>query len=72
MDAHQHEHRSRPDWVRWAFWIFAAVGAYYLLTEHRVHVFDYLPYVLLLACPLMHIFGHGHGGHDHHGGEKKS
>ena len=46
--------------VRWIFWIFAAVGAYYLLTEHRAHVFDYLPYVLLMACPLMHLLHRGH------------
>jgi hypothetical protein len=24
-----------------------------------------LPYLLILACPLMHLFHHGHG---HHGG----
>lgn len=55
-------------YVSWLFWIFAAVGAYFLVTEHREHVIQYLPYVLLMACPLMHIFGHGHGhgGHDHH------
>ena len=41
--------------VRWVYWGFAAVGAYYLLTEHRAHLIDYLPYILLLACPLMHI-----------------
>jgi DUF2933 family protein len=53
--------------VRWAFWVFAAVGLYYLLTAHRAHVLDYLPYVLLMACPLMHLFhGHGHHKHDHH------
>ena len=53
--------------VLWLFWIFAAIGAYYLATEHREHLIDYLPYVLLLACPLMHIFGHKHGqgGHRH-------
>jgi hypothetical protein len=49
---------------RWVFWIFAAVGAYYLITEHRAHLLDYLPYVLLIACPLMHLF-HRHGGHRH-------
>jgi hypothetical protein len=49
---------------RWLFWIFAAVGAYYLITEHRAHLLDYLPYVLLMACPLMHLF-HRHGGHRH-------
>ncbi|MBN0091486.1 DUF2933 domain-containing protein, partial [Pseudomonas aeruginosa] len=32
------------------------------------HVAGYLPFLLLAACPLMHLFmhrGHGHGGHDH-------
>jgi hypothetical protein len=37
----------------------AALGAYLLLT-HTGHVLSALPYVLLLACPLMHFFGHGH------------
>jgi hypothetical protein len=33
-----------------------------------------LPWLILLACPLMHIFMHGgHGGHgDAHGGGKRS
>jgi hypothetical protein len=52
--------------VRWVFWAFAAVGAYYLLTEHRAHLLDYLPYVLLMACPLMHFFGHGSHNQRHH------
>lgn len=46
--------------------VFAAIAAFFLLAEHRAHVFGYLPYLLLLACPLMHLFGHGgHGGHGH-------
>lgn len=47
----------------------AAVGAY-LLWNHTGHVFSALPYVVLLACPLMHFFGHGH--HHHHGGEQRA
>jgi hypothetical protein len=48
---------------------FLAVAAFFLWSEHRAHVFGALPYLLLLACPLMHLFmhrGHGHGraGHD--------
>jgi hypothetical protein len=35
-----------------------------LVTEHTAHVFGVLPYLLILACPLMHIFMH----HGHHGG----
>lgn len=50
----------------WGWWFFAAVALFYLLSEHRAHFFGVLPYLLLLACPLMHFFmhgGHGHGGH---------
>ena len=56
--------------VTWIFWAFAAVGAFYLVTEHRAHLLDYLPYVLLMACPLMHLF-HRHGGHHDHGKEDR-
>ncbi len=45
---------------------FLAIAAFFLTTEHRAHVFGALPFALLLACPLLHIFMHGgHGGHDH-------
>ncbi|MBE0474141.1 MAG: DUF2933 domain-containing protein [Rhodoferax sp.] len=43
-----------------------AVVGYFLLTEHLAHTLGALPFVLLAACPLMHLFmHHGHGGHDH-------
>jgi hypothetical protein len=30
----------------------------------------WLPFLLILACPLLHVFMHGkHGGHGGHGGE---
>ncbi len=46
---------------------FLAIIGFFLLTEHWAHVYSYLPYILLLACPLLHIFGHGgHGGHGGH------
>ena len=49
---------------------FCVIAALFLIYEHTMHVLGILPYVLLLACPLMHVFmhhGHGHGGHDHDG-----
>ena len=48
--------------------VVIAVGGFYLLTEHTAHVFGVLPYLLVLACPLMHMFmhhGHHHGDHSH-------
>lgn len=46
---------------------FLAIGAFYLVTEHRAHLIPYLgywPFLLILACPLMHLFmHHDHGGH---------
>ena len=42
----------------------AALGAY-LLFAHTGHLLAALPYLLLLACPLMHLFMHGGHGHRH-------
>jgi hypothetical protein len=44
---------------------FLAIAAFFLITEHAAHLFGILPWLLLLSCPLMHLFmHHGHGGHD--------
>jgi hypothetical protein len=60
--------QTREPWWRSSIWTvalgFAALISFYLLTEHTAHVFGALPYLLLLACPLMHLFMH-HGSHDH-------
>jgi len=48
--------------------VAGAVGVYYLLTEHLTHVTQAIPYLFLLACPLMHLFhGHVHGHGRNHG-----
>ena len=48
--------------------VLGTVAAFFLLTEHRAHLFGALPFLLVLACPLMHLFMHrGHGAHGHHG-----
>ena len=50
-----------------AFIGFIAIAGFYLVAEHRAHLFGYLPFILLLACPLLHMFmhgGHGHRGND--------
>ena len=68
-----------------AFWLtpkgLAALGligaaTYFLLMEHRQHVLLYLPFLILLACPFIHLFMHrGHGNateHDVHGARGRS
>ena len=67
---HNHPDRSSeppPFWrSRYAIGllVMGAVAAYFLLSEHRAHFIYWLPFLLLLACPLMHIFmHHGHGSH---------
>jgi DUF2933 family protein len=44
---------------------FLAIAAFFLVTEHTAHVLGALPYLLLAACPLMHLFMH-HGHHGEH------
>ena len=46
--------------------LIAGIG-YVLWTQYRAQVIGFLPFGLLLLCPLMHLFmhrGHGHGRHD--------
>jgi len=65
---HQHDHTdNNQKGIRNLIpWIFLGIILFFLLTEHRAHFFGILPYLLLLACPLLHLF-HGHGGHGGHG-----
>ena len=44
--------------------LFIASVSYFLLIEHREHLFEWLPFLIILLCPAMHLFmHHGHGGH---------
>ena len=50
--------------------VFLAIAAFFMLTEHRAHLFGVLPFLLLLACPLLHRFmHHGHGKEEEEDGE---
>ena len=80
-----HDH-SRYDSEPKGFWIsryliglivLGAIAAYFLLSEHRAHFLGALPWLLILACPLMHGFmqgGHGNhaNGHDRRSASQKS
>lgn len=44
--------------------IVSIIGVgYWLYTYHFEHALGFLPYGILLLCPLMHIFMHGDHGH---------
>jgi len=70
----QHKHESdnvgrMKSRTNIALVVFLVIATFFLIAEHRAHLsawFPYWPYLLVLACPLMHLFmhgGHGHGGH---------
>jgi hypothetical protein len=67
-DTHEPNHPARTFWrSRYGIGllIFAAIALFFLLTEHRAHTLGALPYLLLAASPLLHIFMHrGHGSAD--------
>ena len=70
---HQHEH-SGPHTSGLQDWLYSRTGiatcvalavlGFLIFTGHSAHLLGVLPYLLILACPLMHIFMHG--GHAHH------
>ena len=66
--SHPHETPPRYWSSRYAIGllVMGGVAAYFLLTEHLAHVLGALPYLLLLACPLMHVFMHGGHAHEPH------
>lgn len=53
-----------------ALLVFGGVAGFFLVMEHRAHLYGVLPFLILALCPLMHFFMHrGHGGHGGHGGD---
>ena len=68
-----HEHGSHNDnpqqsKAKWVFIGFLLIAGYFLVTEHRAHLYGWLSsygiWLLLLPCLLMHMFmHHGHGEH---------
>ncbi|HEP9100183.1 TPA: DUF2933 domain-containing protein [Pseudomonas aeruginosa] len=63
----RHNDNKGPNWSRinqWLLWIGLAAAVVWMFYRHNAHLLQLLPFLFILACPLMHIFGHGgHGGH---------
>ncbi len=63
-----HDDNQRQSKTKWVFVGFLLIAGYFLVTEHRAHLAAWLSaygiWLLLLACPVMHLFmHHGHGEH---------
>jgi hypothetical protein len=73
LHEHPGSHPSGPNWSRinqWVLWIGLAAAVAWMFYRHNAHLGQLLPFLILLACPLMHLFGHGgHGGHGGHSGQ---
>jgi hypothetical protein len=59
-----------PVWL--GFCAFGAIAVFFLWQEHRAHLLGALPWLLLLLCPVLHLFMHHgerreNGTHSEHG-----
>lgn len=53
--------------------VLVSFAGFILFREHQSHILQNLPYIILLLCPLMHIFMHGsHESHGEHANKEKS
>jgi hypothetical protein len=50
--------------------MLAVIALFFLIREHWTHLFGTWVYLLLLLCPLLHLYGHGEHG-PHHDPESK-
>ena len=73
MDARHPDKGARDKPFRIPWWLglclFMAAAVFMLWEEHEAHIMGALPYLILLACPLIHLFMHRGHGHGHGGGQ---
>lgn len=66
MTVDNKRHVASVGWSKITLYVLVAVAAIYLLAGHEAHALVVLPYLLIVACPLMHLLMHrGHGDAPH-------
>lgn len=55
--------KDRSSLVQWLLWVGLAAAVAWLFFGHGAHLLPLAPFLILLACPLLHFF---HGGHAEH------
>jgi len=65
-----HEHGALHKRFKWEWAVICSLllAAVLMLAGHKAHLFGALPYLLILACPLVHLFMHKGHGHAHNDG----
>ena len=53
-------------------YVLLGITGFFLLTEHQAHLFGVLPWLFLLACPVMHLLMHRGHRHAHGTSERGS
>lgn len=62
-----------PSWncIHWAVWCLLGIGVALVVIDRWVPVLGVMPYLVLLACPLMQLFMHSNHGNTRHGDDNK-
>lgn len=73
MNTSSPQNHGKPFWkqIHRSVWCLLGIAVTLFIIDHWAHVLGVLPYLVLLACPLMHFFMHGRHGHEHHEHDKK-
>ncbi len=68
-----HTSKRKQPWWRTPFGMLCTaiflIALFILIRDHAAHMGNYWIWLILLACPLMHVFMHG--GHKHNLNEKE-
>jgi len=64
----KHKNNRKKPWWKTSFGMVCTgiflIALFFLIKDHTAHIGNYWIWLILLACPLMHIFMHSHHSHN--------